>query len=231
MPTLIKTQSRTSTNFCRSSLSVLAVVFTTILGLALMKPPPASAHVVPLSVCQTSWRAAPVGQKWPVQQKCLAFVKAHRFHHLCGGPRPLIRRGVTVKHVVATGKQRLVLTRMLNVGYKMGAPYKVLVSMVAGATQESGAAELDGGHGTSAGPMQLINTHGLHSQRKDAEFSARWYLLQAINVNHHLPYLRVGELTQRVQRSGHPGAYDQWVRESHRTVKVFLGPCRPALRS
>lgn len=112
---------------------------------------------------------------------------------------PLLKPGSAyVGKSSATRQQRHVINVMLRESTKQRATFRVQVSILAAAMQESGARELPYGHGTSVGPLQLISIHGPARLRIRADFSSRWYLPQAIRIDRSAG--TVAEIAVRVQR-------------------------------
>lgn len=204
---------------------IIATIFVLLVVGGLIYSPDASSHTPKNQTCYVLQNSAPTGRKYRTKILCFEFIREHYLAHECAKPRPIVR-GITVKGRRADLEQRTVITTILNMGRKRGASRKVQLASIAGVTQESGARELPYGHGTSVGPLQLINTHGPARLRKTIEFSGDWFLDRALNIDYHRPNLSVTELTQAVQGSAHPNAYAQWVPEARRTYKKFLGPCR-----
>ena len=162
-------------------------------------------------------------------RRCAGKARAHNARHRCKRGARSVPARATVKRQAINAHQRQVLTRGLRVARKKRASRNVMVSYVAAATQESTATNLRGGHGTSVGHLQLIDIHepsGTNgvSWRMNIENSARWYLRQAVQIDRRRS-VRPGRLAQKVQRSAHPHAYNQWESEARRTVRLFLGPC------
>lgn len=98
----------------------------------------------------------------------------------------------------AGSQQRHVITTMLQIAGQRHASFRVKVSILSAAMQESKARELPYGDGSSLGPLQLISIHGPASLRIRSDFSANWYLPQAIRID--APGITVAEIAVRVQR-------------------------------
>lgn len=190
--------------------------------------PNASAHTAKPERCYK--QAESRDDRAAFLRKCLAYVEAHNLQHACRPPRPLVSATVTVKHRRATIAQRRIITRILNLGRKLNAPPSHQVAAIAAATQESTIANLRGGHGSSVGILQLISDHGSVSWRRTIENSAGWFFRGAKKLdprgNARLATTGYGHgLIQRVQKSGHPYAYNQWISEARRTYRLFLRGC------
>lgn len=137
----------------------------------------------------------------------------------------------TVKHRAISLEQRVNTTAALRLADRMRAPFKHHVSVVAAATQEDSQRNRVGGHGTSVGYLQLIDKHGSVEWRMQVVNSAGWHLRGAKQLDPRgtarLATTRRGwGLIQRVQRSGHPEAYNQWIAEASRTVNLYRATCR-----
>ncbi len=204
---------------------LLVVLLIAILNFAMLAKP-AAAHSFPRGVCMQIWEQAPPGTKYKKLTACRRYVITHQIAHTCQKPRPLLPRTITVKHVRATKTQRQVLTTALNAARPRAMRFKTYVALVAGITQESTAYNNPGGHGSSVGILQLIDSHGTVAWRLYIPNSVNWFLNGVLPDDRAHPYLSVNDLVQRQQGSGHPTAYAQWVSEATRTVRAFLGPCK-----
>lgn len=191
--------------------------------------PNASAHIIKPTGCYKQASARDDGGVF--LRKCLAYVSGHNLAVQCKAPRPLVPATVRVKGVRADRQQRIIITRILNLGRRLNVPPSHQVAVIAAATQESTVQNLNGGHGTSVGILQLTNIHGTVQWRRVVENSAGWHFrgLDQLDPRGQAP-LATGPsgpgLIQRVQKSGHPYAYNQWIPEARRTYKAFLGACR-----
>lgn len=184
----------------------------------------ADAHAPRPAACNTAMAAAPPGDRFAAKQRCLVWIHGHNTAHIC--QRPLVVPvTVRVKGARADRGQRHVIGWIVTEGVRRKLPRVVVWSALMATTQEANARELDGGHGTSAGPFQLINTHGSLADRITVEFSGNWYYNGAAKVYRANRKIQPGHLAQAVERSGHPGAYHQWRSESNRTLTAVLGPC------
>lgn len=137
----------------------------------------------------------------------------------------------TVKGARIERDQRINTTIALRLADRMQAPYKHHVAVVAAATQEDSQRNRVGGHGTSVGYLQLINIHGSVAWRMRVENSAGWFLRGAKSLDPRgtarLATTRRGDgLIQRIQRSGHPEAYNKWIAEAASTYKKYRASCR-----
>lgn len=222
LPSMNKPHTRTAT-----TILLLAALALTIWALA--TPGPAHAHTVRTADCYAAAKASgyPYGSYYwkATLNRCMRYAKRHNLAHTCAKPRPLIARA-TVKGQPADRAQRANLTRILNLGRKVGARYVTQVAIVAAATQESSARNIPYGHGTSVGILQLIDIHGSVAWRMVIENSAGWFFRGAAPIARANPSIAPGRLAQAVQRSAYPDAYHQWVPEARRTVRAFYGPCR-----
>lgn len=122
-------------------------------------------------------------------------------------------------------------TIALRLADRMRTPYRHRVGVIAAATQEDSQQNQPRGHGTSVGYLQLINIHGSVSWRMRVENSAGWFLRGAKRLDPRgtarLATTRRGHgLIQRIQRSGHPYAYNQWIAEAASTYKKYRATCR-----
>lgn len=204
---------------------LLKHVSAALAALALLATIPAlaAAHAPNPAACKIAWQAAPPGQKHAALRRCQRAQAAHRLAHACQRPVKLLPANVTVKHRRARLDQRRNLTIALNLARRMDAPRNHRVALVAAMTQESSATNLPHGHGTSVGVLQLIDTHGSFAWRMKVVNSAGWFLRGARSIDprgNRSP----GRLAQDVQRSGYPYAYEQWVPEARRTVRIYLRP-------
>lgn len=141
---------------------------------------------------------------------------------------PTIRPPMTVKYRAATLHQRRMATRILNVGRRHRASWKVHLSAIVAATQESAIRNIPYGHGTSVGLFQLIDVHEPSTpgtQRLNPEWVSHWYYTRAINIAYHRPSLTAPQIAQAVQRSAYPRAYERWLAEAKRTYKRYAVTC------
>lgn len=191
-----------------------------LIVLTMMLPTTASAtaHTPNPLACQ--------GKTTQEGAQCRKQQQAHLLQHTCSKPRPGLSAShrITVKRFPATRHQRRVLTRALAEARRKNTHPNVTIALVAAITQESAAKNLADGHGTSVGVLQLINIHGSVAWRLQIENSVGWFLRGANRTKGHKT-TAPGTLAQQVQRSGHPKAYDQWVSEAKRTVRIWNGPC------
>ena len=212
--------------------SMTLLIFAILALILLIGPSHARAHTITKHACaQTATKKtsdlSPWNQtitRWRIEYAaCNRLRRAHTLKHACAVGKRSVPPGITVKRRTANTTQRRNLTRVLRVGRRMRANKTMLISAVAAVTQESSANNKPYGHGTSVGILQLINTHGTIQWRMRIENSATWYFRGAQKSYHR--GIRPGRLAQRVQRSAHPTAYNQWTKEAARTVQKFLGPC------
>lgn len=216
------THRRISTVLCAAIASLVAVLALTY------DAPPAAAHTLDPHRCNAlaiteALRVPPATplEVTTLRRACVATTIAHNCHH--SAPRPVVRYA-TVKHRRASRTQRTNITTALNVGRAMHAPRNHQVALVAAMTQESSAYNLNHGHGTSVGILQLINLHGSVAWRMRIVNSAGWFLRGARAVDPR-GRLAPGDLAQRVQRSAYPSAYRRWVPEARATYRRYLTPC------
>lgn len=221
----------------RKTILLLAVL--TVLVIVGAAPSDSTAHRTTRAQCAKSATTLVHGlrpwnqtvQRWRVAfTRCLSRSAKHQLTHACRRGKRRVVRGITVKGVPANAHQRRNITRALRVARRMHSPRSHMVGMVAGITQEATAYNRASGDGTSVGVLQLISDHGDVAWRMKVENSAGWFLRGARSIDPHgraalsTTRYRWG-LIQRVQRSGHPFAYNQWLPEANRTVAAFLGPC------
>lgn len=163
----------------------------------------------------------------------MADAKQHAMHHACSNPRaplPLIGR-VRGKAGYVGMQQRRNVTVALNTARKMRAPRSHQVAVLAAALQEQGWSNKPYGHGSSVGFLQLINAHGSAEWRMRVRNSSGWFLRGARQLDPHgtAPLATTDNgwgLMQRVQRSGHPSLYNQWIDEARAAVATFYRPCK-----
>lgn len=241
----------TARRFLVKTIIGAAIVFT--LFALMTKPATSSANaaskppsaLILESKCDRVINAAPPGHKFAAMQRCLKYVRAHNLAVKCRAPRPIISPRMTVKHVQAEIQQRRIATSILNLGRKLRANRTTQVAIIAAATQESSIRNLGGGHGSSVGILQLIDSHGSSAWRRIPLNSARWFYCgtsegMATGSNSGLDsrhcnggarasreckHSSASSCAQSVQRSGFPSAYRQWEPEAQRTYQLFLGQC------
>lgn len=92
---------------------------------------------------------------------------------------------------------------------RAGLPERAAVVNLAAGFQESGVRNLDYGHSSSVGYLQLIDTHGSVAQRINPTFSARWFYRGLKDVQ-GWQQMSVTRAAQAVQRSAYPDAYAKW---------------------
>lgn len=143
---------------------------------------------------------------------------------------------VTVKHHRADTHQRHMIARVLKQCDRMGVSRKVLIASITTITQEATARNLRGGDRDSVGLFQIRRMHIKPSEgdrRRVPEWAAKWFCSRAKNIDYHHPRLTVGQLSQRVQRSGarcrlgggrptSEKCYARWTREAVRTHRLTL---------
>lgn len=178
--------------------------------------PPTRQH------CMQVWHANKPAVRFAAKQRCLAGFLRHQLRVRCSSDLAAPRR-ITVKGVRADSNQRKVIAWLINESRARRLPYLVAWSAIAATVTEAGARELDHGHGTSVGPLQLIDTHGTAAQRRTIEFSGNWYLNGAVKIGWR--GRTAAQLAQAVERSGRPDAYGFHTNEARRTLNLVLGPC------
>lgn len=142
-----------------------------------------------------------------------------------------VPRSATVKGERIDYDQRVNTTLALRLSDHMGTPYSHKVAVVAAATQEDSQRNRASGHGTSVGYLQLINLHGTVAWRMKVRNSAGWFLRGARLIDPRGTARLATKrgnwgLIQRIQRSGHPTKYNQWISESIQTVNKYRASCR-----
>lgn len=187
------------------------------------RPAGARAHVISKRSCDVVWQQSIV-DKFRLKQQCLKAAKRHAMMHLCSRPLPLAPPSVRVKGSVGSAAQRRVITIALNEARRQGATLNVRIALVMALTQESSASELSGGHGTSVGPLQLINLHGTPAQRKSTLFSTRWFLSGVLRSR--FAGKTPGQIADDQQRPARRGLYDKWEPEARHTVRLFMRGCK-----
>lgn len=141
---------------------------------------------------------------------------------------PLTSRQVWVGHSRADRHQQKVINTFLRLSTSRGASFRVQVSILAAGMQESGLRELRYGHGTSLGPLQLISIHGRPDQRERADFSANWYLPQAVKID--AAGTTVAEIAVRVQRPANRSHYKhmietKWKKSALKMARIYRKGC------
>lgn len=201
---------------------VYLVLMAALIAAALLFNDRASAHSkpIPISSCQVIWNSLPPGRRFPAKQRCIHRVIAHNCKHV---PR-YVPGFVRVKGRRVDSGQRHVLGWIVSEGLRRKSHRVVVLAAIVAATQESSARELSGGDGSSAGPFQLIDSHGSLADRITVEFSGNWFFNGA--EGEWYSGIRAPKLAQEVEASGYPSAYNQWLPEARRTLPAILGNCR-----
>lgn len=184
-------------------------------------------------------------RRWGVALAIMLLVLAHfMWDPGSAEARPChVPAGVKVKGEVASAEQRRNTTVALRLADRMKAPWRHKVAVVAGATQEDSQYNRRRGHGTSVGYLQLTNIHGTPKYSVSPEANIRWRMQVRNSAGWFLRGARKIDprgraplattrgrwgLIQRIQRSGHPYAYNRWIRESARTVRAYNRTCKGA---
>lgn len=128
-----------------------------------------------------------------------------------------------------TREQLRVINTFLEISTRQHASFRVQVSILSAGSQESGLRELPYGTGSSLGPLQLLSMHGTRAQRIRADFSANWYLPQAISIDS--PTVSVAEMAVRVQRPADRAGYKRaierkWKKSAILTVRNYRKGCK-----
>lgn len=152
-------------------------------------------------------------------------------NHVARGPscHALTRTGAYVGGSRASRAQLHVINTFLEISTKQHASFRVQVSILSAGSQESGLRELPYGTGSSLGPLQLLSMHGTRAQRIRADFSANWYLPQAISIDS--PTVSVAEMAVRVQRPADRAGYKRaierkWKKSAILTVRNYRKGCK-----
>ncbi len=126
----------------------------------------------------------------------------------------------TIKGSRASPNQVRNCERVLDVGASMGATKTVLLASIMTIIQESTAENLGGGDRDSAGLFQQRPSQGWgsHAQVTDPEHAAHSFFARAIGKSGS-----PGAISQSVQGSAFPHAYDQWRGEANTIVDAFHG--------
>jgi hypothetical protein len=142
-----------------------------------------------------------------------------------------VKDGLTVKGNKADGEQRDVVDRALRVAEHRDAPQRVLVALVAALIAESECRNLSGGHSSSVGVLQLLDTWGTKQQRMDIERSVDMFLTKgftgkggALAAYRKDTSLSAAEIATAVQgnRDG-ASSYSPWEDEAREWVETFDG--------
>lgn len=211
----------------------IPIVLITAMASMLLTTTTSEAHEPSEKACTTAWQDASAGHKYTAKQRCLVGQSRHRCvtHPRTVPGRATVKgkilmRGKSRRHSPHWRNQRKVIAWLANEALRRKLPKPVLISAIATTTQESSARELAGGHGTSAGPFQLINTHGPQWKRKTIWFSGDWYYNGAIRKwRSSNGKIGIVALSHHVQSSRYPTAVARWVREATRTTNLVLGSC------
>lgn len=113
-----------------------------------------------------------------------------------------------INTIVGVGKQIISADASLTAYGKM----QVLVSALETAWVESTMANLTGGDGSSVGVFQIISSNGSYDQRHNVDWSARWFLNQAVGSPYKNGKGTAGQMAQSVQRAAaqYASEKDKW---------------------
>jgi hypothetical protein len=118
-------------------------------------------------------------------------------------------------------EQQKVLNTIVRVGRRRGAPRKHIKAAIETGLVEANLTNPRGGHGTSVGWRQEINTYGSVARRRNVAGAARRFFQEAKQKDR--PGLPSGTLAQAVQRSAYPGRYAQRAGEAGRLLRSSGG--------
>jgi hypothetical protein len=146
--------------------------------------------------------------------------------------------GLTVKGDKADPEQREIVDRALRVAEHRNAPFRVQVALLTGLIAESECRNLGGGHGTSKGVLQVIDTTAAEGgfDPKDVEASVDGFLTGYINdKGGALAYYKANpgasaaKIAAEVQRNRDGvSSYAPWEDEAREWVETFDGAGGPA---
>jgi hypothetical protein len=147
-----------------------------------------------------------------------------------------VEAGCTVNSADSAEKVPLDVEQMANaatiaaVGIRRGVPRRGIVVALATAMQESKLSNLSGGDRDSIGLFQQRPSQdwGTAAQIQDPRYAAGAFYTALLAVP-GWQKLRVTEAAQRVQRSGHPEAYEQWAAQSDVLAGAFVGEAAAAV--
>jgi hypothetical protein len=133
----------------------------------------------------------------------------------------------TVKGVAADQGQANVIETVLDVGMALKAARKALLSAVLTVIVESEARNLGYGDRDSVGAFQQRRSMGWPASQDVARDARAYYKgipghPGAIGVLKANPSIKPGDLAQKVQVSGTPTAYQQWIEEGNAWVDAYL---------
>ena len=131
--------------------------------------------------------------------------------------------GVKVKGQPADPEQLEMINRILRVGAKMKVSQRLAIAAIDTATVESSLHNLKGGDRDSAGLFQQRPSQGWgsYSEVTNPEHASQEFFQHAIFVEIHDPRISIPDLCQRVQNSGFPERYRDWVEEATHTVELW----------
>jgi hypothetical protein len=138
--------------------------------------------------------------------------------------------------VQADGRVTLGPTQMANaatiaaVGIRRGLPERAVVVALATAFQESKMENLSGGDRDSIGLFQQRPSQGWGTpqQIQDPRYATSMFYSSLVRVP-GWQRMKVTEAAQAVQKSAHPGAYEQWADEATVLTKALLGKATGAV--
>jgi hypothetical protein len=129
--------------------------------------------------------------------------------------------GIKIKNNPADEEQISNIEAVLSVGTKKKAPFRAQVGAIMCITQES-AARKSATNGQFVGLFQQSKRYGWPATRNPYK-DAKAFYDKFIPVVRSNPDGDLGELIDRVQGSGQPGAYNRWRAEAEKTVKQYQG--------
>lgn len=129
----------------------------------------------------------------------------------------------TVKGKRATREQIINIGKVLDVCVARKVPRKVAVATVTTIIVESVARNLRGGDRDSAGLFQQRPSQGwgTYAQVRNVKHATTRFLNGAMSVYRSQPNIKVGELCQRVQKSGRPNEYNKRAAEADKIVTKY----------
>lgn len=137
--------------------------------------------------------------------------------------------GALVKRAGLTPEQAEVVSTIVETGKKMGATPKELLSAVQTGLVEANLTNPAGGHGTSVGWRQEIDTYGSVGRRMNVRGAARRYFQETAAAGRGAG-MTSGQLSQAVQRSAYPERYDERVGEA-RNILSNMRPNSPKAKA
>lgn len=118
-----------------------------------------------------------------------------------------------------TKQQRRIARTIILEGERQKVNRKRKLASIAAGLVESELSNPKGGHGTSAGWRQEIDTYGSVKKRRNVKGAARRFFQETKEVDAR--GMTAGQLAQAVQRSAFPEKYDQRLEEAKRILDTF----------